>query len=250
MVATKQPAEQGQGHGKAAPQFPPGLQHYQSYLNPAANLPDPPDVLHRYQQVLRWPLDGNAKYGDCSMAAAAHAIHAWNIATSQSHPVPDTDEVLKEYFRLTKGADIPLVEAEVLKHWHRSGLWGHRILGYTPISLTDIHLIKQAVYLYGLVFVGVKLTNSAEHQWKQKKEWSLQRGWKSEAIIGGHAVPVIGYDKDSFYVVTWGRVQKLSLAWWHAYGDEAWAIFPIQLEEAGGCDHLNLDQLHADLKRI
>ncbi len=248
MVMTKQPA--ARRYGKAAPHFPTGLQEYQSYLNPAAKLPAPPEVLHRYQQVIRWPLDGNDIYGDCSMAAAAHAIHAWNIATRQSHPVPNTDEVLTEYFKLTKGADIPLVEAEVLKLWHRSGLWGHRILGYTPVNLQNIHLIKQAVYLYGLVFVGVRLTHSAEHQWKQQKDWALKRGWESEAIIGGHAIPIIGYDRDSFYVVTWGRVQRMTLAWWHAYGDEAWAIFPIQLKEAGGCDHLHLDRLHADLKNI
>ena len=248
MATSNQPAIPR--YMKAAPHRPAGLKKYQDYLASEAKLPTPPEILHRYEHVHRWPLDGNDIYGDCSMAAAAHAIHAWNIATRQSNPVPTTQEVLAEYFKVTNGADIPLQEAEVLKLWHRNGLWGHKILGYTPVDMGDIHLIKQATYLYGLALVGVRLTKKSEHQFKLQQPWTLQRGWKSEPIVGGHAVPVIGYDPYHLYVVTWGRVQKMSFDWWHAYGDEAWAIFPSQLQEDGGADHLRLDLLHVDLKNI
>ncbi|WP_264757064.1 hypothetical protein [Sapientia aquatica] len=42
----------------------------------------------------------------------------------------------------------------------------------------------------------------------------------------------------------------MTFEWWHTYGEEAWAIFPQQLKEAGGANHLNLAQLHADLKLL
>ncbi len=236
---------------KALPQFPAKLRQYPRYLKPAVRLPNAPEVLHAYKKVDRWPLDGNAHYGDCTMAAAAHAIHFWNILTHQSNPVPLTSMIVDEYLKLTRGADMAgLIQSEVLKKWHRTGLWGNRILGYTPINVHDIGLIKQATYLYGLVYAGVQLTKSADQQWKQKQPWSLVRDWKKDVPLGGHAVPIVGYDRTGFYVVTWGTVQKMTYEWWHTYGEEAWAVFPAQLEEAGGADHLTLLQLRADLKLV
>ncbi len=235
---------------KALPQFPAGLNQYHSYVKPTAKLPKAPPSLDTYTKIKRWPLDGNAYYGDCTMAAAAHAIHLWNVITHESNPVPLTSEVVREYRKFAKTPQAGLIEANVLKTWHRGGLWGHRILGYTPINVHNIAMIKQAAYLYGLVYVGVQLTKSAEKQYKQRKPWALVRDWKTEIPLGGHAIPIVGYDRDCFYVVTWGVVQKMTFEWWHTYGEEAWAIFPQQLKEAGGANHLNLAQLHADLKLL
>src|SRR2546430_10990929 len=41
-------------------------------------------------------------------------------------------------------------------------------------------------------------------------------------IDGGHAVALVGYDPDAWYVLTWGRVQKVTRAWFAKYVEEAW----------------------------
>ena len=239
-----------QQFGKAPTQFPPGLKQYPDYLRAGAVLPQTPEVLDGYTRVAQWALDGNGKYGDCDMAAAAHAIHYWNVLARSDDPVPTLAEVLAEYRKLSRGMDAGLIEAEVLKTWHRTGLWGNRIVGYAPLDLHNLAMLRQAVYLYGVVFAGIRLTNSSQHQFKKNQRWSLVEGWNSEAIIGAHCVPIVGYDRHSFYVVSWGRIQELTCEWWNSYAEEAWAILPHQLEQARGYAHLNLAQLQADLKTV
>ena len=41
---------------------------------------------------------------------------------------------------------------------------------------------------------------------------------------GGHAVPVVDYNRYGLTVVTWGELTRMSWAFWHNYCDEAWAI--------------------------
>jgi len=235
---------------KGLPQFPVGLRPYHHYLKPAFTLPAAPQELDRYKQVSRWPLDGNVRHGDCTMAAAAHSIHLWNVTTHQSNPIPNTQQVIDQYLKLSKGSEAGLIESNVLKTWHSRGLWGHKILGYSHINVHNIAMIKQAVFMYGLAYVGVQLTHSSDRQFKDRTPWALAPGWQSEVPYGAHAIPIVGYDKHHFYVVTWGVVLPVSFDWWHVYGEEAWVILPPQLKEAGGCDHLDLDQLQADLRLV
>jgi len=70
--------------------------------------------------------------------------------------------------------------------------------------------------------------------------------------LGGHAVPIVGYDADNVYIVTWGKVQSMT---WGCYSDvveEAWAaILPEWLSSAGedpeGVDAYGLGQAFAQL---
>lgn len=250
-MATTPSRKAGQ-HGKAAPQFPAGLKNFAQYLSAPAGapLPDPPAAVDAYEAVKDWPMFGNDKYGDCTMAAAAHAIQLWNAVTAQSDPVPPLAAVVAEYFTLSGGQDSGLVESNVLKAWRASGLWGHRIFGYAPINVHDQASLQRAIHWYGLAYVGIQVPANADAQFEAHKPWTLDSGWQSQQIKGGHAIPIVGYDKDYWYVVTWGSVQPMAYDWWRVYGDEAWAIVPQEFKEAGGFDHLDFAQLLADLKQL
>ncbi len=237
-------------YGKKQSHIPAGLKEHHHYLKPSATKTGPPEFFDNYSKINDWFLDGNDIYGDCTMAAAAHAIRAWNAATGSSDPVPHKAALLEEYFKLTGGPDTGLVESLVLKTWHDSGLCGNKILGYAPIDIHNLDHIRHAAHLYGIVYIGVQMTKGAEHQFKLKKPWTVKKGQQANTVVGGHAIPIVGYDKNSFYVVTWGRIQEMTYDWWHAHGDEAWAVLPHQLKEAGTYHHLDLEQLTADLKNI
>jgi hypothetical protein len=236
-------------YGKANPQFPIGLKDLKAYVKEGEQLPVPPVAINNYGE-LTWPMDGNDQYGDCTMAAAAHAIQTWNAVTKQADPVPSDAAVVAEYFKLTGGADSGLVEANVLKAWRNAGFWRNKILGYAPVNVHDVNQLKQAIYLFGLAYVGIQVPANAESQFENHEPWSLVDGWQSQSIVGGHAIPIVGYDQNVLYVITWGDVQTMTYDWWQTYGDEAWAVLPQEFKEAAGYDNLSLQQLIADLQNV
>src|SRR5271167_4363067 len=85
-------------------------------------LPTPPRTVEVPKCPL--PIDGNDQFGDCTIAGVAHLISSWDAETKERDPIPDETEVVSEYFNLTGGEDSGLNEADVLKTWHTTGLFG------------------------------------------------------------------------------------------------------------------------------
>ena len=67
--------------------------------------------------------------------------------------------------------------------------------------------------------------------------------------IGGHCIPLVGYDGTHVYAVTWGGVQPIEYAAWHAMSSEAWAVIPGELAKGDG-HGVNLAALQADLDKL
>ncbi|WP_042386621.1 hypothetical protein [Streptacidiphilus melanogenes] len=234
--------------GKLGPQFPVGLKQFTAYA--AAPLPKPPAAVDWATKVDDWPMDGNDQYGDCTMAAAAHLIQSWNAQTAQADPVPTEQQVVDQYFHLSGGKDTGLVESQVLAAWQKKGLWGNRIIAYAPVNVHAQTAIKQTISLFGGVYAGIQVPANAQLQFQDGKPWTLEENWQSQPIEGGHAVPLLGYDADWLYVVTWGAVQQVAWDWWQTYGDEAWAVLAQEYHEAGTVNGIDIATLTADLKQI
>lgn len=205
--------------GKLGPRFPVGLKDLMSYA--AATLPPPPASVDWAKNVADWPMDGNDQYGDCTMAAAAHCLQSWNAEANVNLPIPSEQQVVSTYLQLTGGADSGLVESEVLRTWNTVGLWGDRIAGYAPVNVHNLVALRQAIDLFGGTYVGIQVPANAQQQFESQQPWTLASGWQNQSIVGGHAVPLLGYDADWLYCVTWGAVQQMAWDWWHTYGDEA-----------------------------
>jgi hypothetical protein len=62
-------------------------------------------------------------------------------------------------------------------------------------------------------------------------------------------VNIVGYDPDGLTCITWGKRQRMTWAFWHAYVDEAWAILPAEFNGATIAG-LHWDQLQADLALV
>ena len=48
----------------------------------------PPEAVHYYDAVTKWPLYYNSVYGDCTCAAAAHMIQNWTANAGREVTVP------------------------------------------------------------------------------------------------------------------------------------------------------------------
>jgi len=234
--------------GKLGPRFPAGLKEIDSYAS--APLPPPPAAVDWTKNVADWPMDGNDQYGDCTMAAAAHCLQSWNAEAKVTDPVPNEQQVVQTYLQLTGGADNGLVESDVLRTWNTTGLWGNRIVGYAPVNVHNLIILRQAIDLFGGVYVGIQVPANAQQQFADGQAWTLVPGWQNQSIVGGHAVPLLGYDAKWLYCVTWGAVQQIAWDWWHTYGDEAWAILSHAFAEAKVVNGLDVATLQADLASI
>jgi hypothetical protein len=225
----------------ALPAFrPPGLKYFVEYTTKLAKAP----AVLKAKILGPLPIDGNAIYGDCTIAGVAHLIAVWNWLFKHKVPVPSEAVIDAEYFKLTGGQDTGLVEANVLAAWRSTGLFGEKIAGYAPIKPSDIEGIKQAIAFYGAAYLGILCPNSAQQQFANGEPWS----YVGEQAVDGHCIVAVGYNAQGVECATWGRVVLVEWNFLAHYLTEAWVILSQQLVAAGK-DTLGVDlpALTADL---
>jgi hypothetical protein len=210
-------------------------------------LPTPPSSVA--VPAAQYPIDGNATYGDCTMAGVAHLIAAWNTEVKEADPVPAEESVVAEYFKLTGGPDSGLNEAEVLKTWQTTGLFGATIAGYAPVEPKDTLALHQATAFYGGVYLGIECPGSAQEQFSNNEPWTYVEGSEVE---GGHCIVALGYDSQgSLLCATWGGIATVTASFLAHFLDEAWVVLSHQFVEAKGDElGIDLEALQADLAKV
>jgi hypothetical protein len=191
-----------------------------------------------------YPMDGNDTYGDCTIAAAAHAITTWR-GMMKKDSIPGTKAVEKLYFHLTGGADTGLNELNVLNSWRQNGALGEKMLAFATIDPKNHTHIQQAIQLFGGVYLGFQVQENCIQEFNAHKPWT-----PGTLTNDGHAVFAVGYDQHNVTVLTWGNTQLGTWAWWDECVDEAYAILPVEAKTAGFCPGFNVTQLEADLKDV
>lgn len=207
---------------------------------------------------LQWPMYGNDRLGDCTIAAAAHLVQVWKKTAKP--PVTLSDQLVQRAYWLTGSppsatgspgspTDDGRNEIDVLNYWRTSGIAGDRIGAYVSINPKNHDHIRAAIYLFGGVYTGIALPLSAQGQSK----WQVETGASAAAgSWGGHAVPFCGYTSASFTCVTWGAALSMTASFSDAYTEEVYAILsPDLFDETGKSSAgLNLAELQADLAAI
>jgi hypothetical protein len=148
-------------------------------------------------------------------------------------------------------SDQGAVELEVLNYWRKHGIAGRKIAVYASIAPRVRLHVRQAIYLFGGIYVGVSLPITAQDQ----AVWRLNRsaGHASDAgSWGGHAVNIIGYDTGGMTCVTWGGLKRMTWGFWDAYGDEAYGVVSPDLLNPAGLSPtgLNMTKLMDDLRGV
>jgi hypothetical protein len=237
--------------GKLAPVHRPGAIQLAAYL-PAKRIPVP-DTIDNYSCVKNWGMMRNDVAGDCTCAAAGHAIQAWTAMNGRELVLSD-EEIIKAYSAVsgydpaTGANDNGAVEADVLHYWMNTGFGGHKLDNYAVIETRSRYQMKLAMFLFGDAYTGIALPLSAQ----QQSIWTSVHGEDSEAgSWGGHAVPLVGYDENTATCITWGAPLKMTWAFQRRYMDEAYAPLSVDwvddLSKAAP-NHLLWDELKADLE--
>lgn len=226
-----------------------------SYLLAAPEaLPVPPLECRYDKSVTTWPMYGNDTIGDCTCAAAAHMIECWTAAAGVP-VVPDLYNVVDAYAAITgydptTGTnDNGAAETDVLTYWTTTGICGNQLAAWTAIDPTDFDQLRRAVFLFGGAYIGIELRQSTERQFAGGEAWDYT-GTLLNPVVGLHAVSVLGYDSQYFYVCTWGKIQPATQAFLQYQADEAYALVDRAFIAKSGeaPNQLNLQQLQADLQ--
>lgn len=225
-------------------------------------LPAPPALIDWCSKVTTWPMYLNDQLGDCTCATVGHEIQAFSAYGNTEVTVTDNDvlalyEAVGGYVPGDPSTDNGCVIQDILAYWAANPVGGHEIYAYAQIQdLTNLTQVAQILDLFGTVYLGINVPQSAMTQFNAGQPWS---NVGDTDILGGHAIPVqkmtsANTDNPVMDVITWGAVQEMELSFWQAYVEEAWIVVSQQdwLNAATGesPDGLDLTQLMADFKDL
>lgn len=172
----------------------------------------------------------NDQYGDCTIAAAAHLIQTWTGNNGATVTLTDRT-IVDTYFQLSGGEDSGLVMLDVLEHWRKTGIGGHKILGYALANQNDLVELKQCEILCGGLYLGLDMPRA----WQWMDVWDAVDGPDGEpGTWGGHATNKCAFgDEEVGTLFTWGYSQPITWRAVQKYGVEPWAVLSPDWTESG-----------------
>lgn len=245
-------------YGRLSPDYTKPRLWLEDYVHtPAMALPGLHSVDY-CSKVTSWPMYLNNEIGDCTAAAALHAIGAWTEYVRGSEAV-FTDEVALRAYEAYAGyvpgdpaTDHGAVISDVMSYWHNTGFGGHKISAYAQLKSINWVSLSQALQLFGSVYLGIQVPESAEQQFAAGEPWEYVKG---SPVIGGHAIVLQRLDigvRGDYTVITWGKAQRMTLEFARTYVEEAWvALSPDWLNAQNGTiTGLDIDQLTTDMQQL
>ena len=168
-----------------------------------------------------WGMDGNSRVGDCSIADSSHQIML-HTANAGSIVIPTTAECEALYFRLTGGPDTGLDETTVCEAMQTIGLAGQKSSGSGMLDPARLDHIRWTAQIFGACRLGIIIDQRFQDEFTRGQPWTRAADPNSRTR-GGHDVPVVKYDTEYAWVVTWGQLHAVA---WSLMAD------PQFLEEA------------------
>jgi hypothetical protein len=195
-------------------------------------LPAPPAKTYWEYKVKSYPMMLNDQLGDCVFACGGHLVQEFTAHTG-TEVIPTDAQVLAAYEAVSgyvpgnSNTDNGAAITDFLAYWLNQGFAGQpNLLGWAAIDQTDITSVKQAVFLFGALDIGMNLPNSAMDQFQAGQPWDVVAD--DGGIDGGHCIPIMGYGADGFTIVTWGKTQQMTNAFFQKYCDEGYALISPQ----------------------
>ena len=196
---------------------------------------------------------GNDSVGDCTCAAAGHAIQVADWYGQNTPAAVTTKNILAVYSAITgydpsdpnsdQGANL----LDVLSYWQKTGIVGERLGPYVAFDSNQPRHWQATIDLFGGAYIGVWLPATVVNALDSGTvvDWTSVKDPVTQDA--GHCVFAVGYNAKGIQLVTWGQVITMSFAFAAKYCDEAYA--PLMPSWASGKEpnNLNVAQLTADL---
>jgi hypothetical protein len=211
------------------------------------------------QPTTAWGMDLNDQLGNCTIATADHARKLWLVNAGKTFAEPDADELTGAYSAVSgyvpgdPETDNGALWTDVLARWRTEGfmLGGalDRISAFVRVEPGNDNELRLAVQWFGCAMVGLAMPLAAQ----QQSIWDVVDGPDEEPDSwGGHAVPLVGYNADLMFAVSWGKVLPMTWPFVRKYLTEAYAVLsPDWIKTAGRTPAgLTLAAVNADLDEM
>ncbi len=238
--------------GKLPVKHDPRTLQFESYLK--TSLPTPPAAFGHDALVKSYGMLANDQYGCCVWAAAAHETMLWTAECGKATAF-NSAAVLSDYQAVT-GFDPATGQndngtnmLDALNYRRKVGIADahgvrHKIGAFVQLKTGDFAQLEQACYLFGAVEIGIKFPSSAMHQFNTGQPWDVVKGTRVE---GGHDIPVVAKN-GNYHIITWGKIQQMTPAFYKKYADECYAILSEErLTNGKSLEGFDLAALQADL---
>lgn len=174
----------------------------------------PPVVANDYIGAVNvpWGMMLNDQLGCCVCADTGHSLML-RTANQGGVVVPTDDDILKLYETVghydpsDSSTDQGCVETDMLSYLTDTGFLGHKADATAGVNSTDLDHIRWTIQLFGDCRIGFNVPQSCMDQFNAGQPWD---DVGDTNMIGGHDVPLVHYDGDFFYAVTWGQLQKVT----------------------------------------
>lgn len=241
--------------GKLAPKRDFRTLQLAKYLTTAISLLPVAPTGIGWNKPKNWGMMLNDSLGDCTCAAMGHMIYQWTSYTKPTPTVPPDAAILTAYEAVSgyvpgdTSTDNGATCIDALNYWRNTGVDGHRIYAYVQVDLMNTEELKQAIAIFGNVYLGIALPLSAQQQttWTVPSEGTTGDGVPGS--WGGHCIPIVAYDAENCTAVSWGNTLEMSWEFLQTYGDEAYAVLSLDWVNHSNVSpsHFNFTTLNADL---
>lgn len=232
--------------GRLPGKIPVGLRDLTYYV--AGDLPKPPPSV-AVPTVADWGMLANDTLGDCGVAGLEHGFMTDAAITDEQESEPSDAQAAAYYMTYTHDQDTGVVLSEYLAYVRKHGYYGHTVSAYAPVAVHDVPTLQTAVHMYGFTYTGIVVTAPMQQAFANHQPWTAEM--LDAGVLGGHCVPIVGYDDQFLRVITWGGVQEITYSAWHLMSSEAWACITGEFVKAHGDDRgISLSALQADLNRL
>jgi hypothetical protein len=206
-----------------------------------------PDVRRWDAPITDWGVMGNDRYGNCVFATAAHEILTWRANAAQdSRRISDAAVI--NLARDLGGLHGYSILAR-LKYWRKKEMWANSLRAFALTDTRNPTQLRQLINAFGCLDIGLLLPVA----WTRQPIWDTGKGpdYRPNSW-GSHSVPIVAYDTELFYVVTWGKLQPITAQALAKYCDEAYALIDPDWLTTQGITPAGFDlkTLDADLLHV
>lgn len=221
----------------------------------------PPPVSDDYVKAVNaqtagdWGMYLNDSLGDCVIADCAHQVmlhtaNAGKIVLPTDADALATYEAVGGYNPADPSTDQGCDESAACAYMQSTGIAGQKSAGSGMIDPSNLDHIRWTVQLFGACRLGISVTDDMMQQFSAGEPWVELTG----NVEGGHDVPIVQYDMQFAYVVTWRKLQPVA---WSLVANGQWLdeahgeVWPDFLNASGlAPSGFNLAQLLNDLPAI
>ncbi len=202
-----------------------------------------------------WQMFGNDTIGDCVAADTAHTLMLRTANVGQI-VVPTDSDVIALYSAVggyvpgDASTDQGCDEGDMCRYLVANGFLGHKADLVGNVDPSSLDYIRWCVQLFGSCRIGLNLPGYAEDQFDARQPWDVSQ--YGDQTTAGHDVPIVGYRGGMFTVVTWGRAQEMTEAFFLKYCEEAHAelYFDWIAKQGMAPSGFDLDALAARLREM